>query len=99
LSDFNNAEIPFNIKSTSSAVAMKRRFNRPLSSTNYRPLVANIPDVNNLYSMDEQIFEDNDDDDEHDGIETLANGEPNSRSTVMNNFLSNGSIGNNDLYQ
>lgn len=54
---------------------MNRRFTRPLSSTNYRPLIANMPDVNNLYSMDEHmIFEDNDDDEEVDTLDNLDPG-------------------------
>jgi hypothetical protein len=50
LSDFNNCDYP---TSKPGSISIKRRFNRPLSSTHYRPLVANMPDVNNLYPMDE----------------------------------------------
>ncbi len=68
---------------------MNRRLTRPLTSTNYKPLIANMPDVNNLYSMDEQIFEDKDDDEEVDTLDDLDGGQ---EESAMNNFLSNGSI-------
>ena len=49
--------------------------------------------------MEEQIFEDNDDED-GEGIDTLDyGGGNNSSSAAMNNFLSNGSIINDNLYQ
>jgi hypothetical protein len=75
-------------------ISLNRRISRPLSSTNYRPLIANMPDVNNLYSMDEQIFEDNNDDfdEEKDEVDTFDGMEGGKEESAINNFLENGSI-------
>lgn len=48
-----------------------------------------MPDLNNLYSMDEQIYEDKDDDEEVDTLDDLDGGQ---EESAINNFLSNGSI-------